>query len=129
MIAVYLKFIVTLLFIIGTVFLIAFNDQVTWFAKEMLVRMPGIAYRIKNGPTHSFIEVNWNDKLRNPYKPKVGTPNIILIVADDLGINDLSGGAGVATPNIDPIAHNGVRFENSYAAQTPSRAVLFRYRS
>lgn len=30
-------------------------------------------------------------------------PNILLILADDLGVNDVSGGAGVATPFIDSI--------------------------
>ena len=49
-------------------------------------------------------------------------PNIILILADDLGFNDISfynGGAGsgsLMTPNIDQIAFDGVIFENGYAA-------------
>ena len=49
-------------------------------------------------------------------------PNIILILADDLGFNDISlynGGAGsglLMTPNIDKIAKDGVTFENGYAA-------------
>ena len=49
-------------------------------------------------------------------------PNIILILADDLGFNDISlynGGAGdgsLMTPNIDRIALEGVTFENGYAA-------------
>tara|TARA_A100001015_G_scaffold19176_1_gene22113 strand:+ start:446 stop:2092 length:1647 start_codon:yes stop_codon:yes gene_type:complete len=49
-------------------------------------------------------------------------PNIILILADDLGFNDISfynGGAGsgsLMTPNIDQIAKDGVIFENGYAA-------------
>ena len=49
-------------------------------------------------------------------------PNIILILADDLGFNDISlynGGAGdgsLMTPNIDRIALEGVAFKNGYAA-------------
>jgi len=49
-------------------------------------------------------------------------PNIIIILADDLGFNDISlynGGAGdgsLMTPNIDSIAKDGVLFENGYAA-------------
>lgn len=60
-------------------------------------------------------------------------PNIILIVVDDLGINDIttngggiSGGA-VPTPNIDRLAAQGVHFTTAYAANgtcSPSRAAL-----
>ncbi len=47
--------------------------------------------------------------------PSERPPNIILILADDMGFNDVSlynGGAGdgsVMTPNIDAIAHRGDR--------------------
>lgn len=60
-------------------------------------------------------------------------PNIVLILADDLGWNDLTfGGGGVAggsvpTPNIDSIAQQGVSFTNGYAANgtcAPSRAAI-----
>src|SRR4029077_1747266 len=62
-------------------------------------------------------------------------PNIVLIVADDLGINDITAegpGTGVAgglvpTPNIDAIAHEGADFTVAYAANatcSPSRAAL-----
>ena len=60
-------------------------------------------------------------------------PNIILILADDLGFNDVSlynGGAGsgsLITPNIDQIARDGVMFKNGYAANAkcaPSRASI-----
>ncbi len=56
-------------------------------------------------------------------------PNIVLIVADDLGSGDLSsyGGTVVRTPNIDRLAREGVRFERAYAAAavcSPSRAGL-----
>ncbi len=60
-------------------------------------------------------------------------PNIILILADDMGFNDISlynGGAGdgsVITPNIDALAHTGVTFTNGYAANAvcaPSRATI-----
>ena len=60
-------------------------------------------------------------------------PNIIVILADDLGWNDISfygGGLGegaVQTPNIDRIAAEGVHFSNGYAGNAtcaPSRAAL-----
>ncbi len=60
-------------------------------------------------------------------------PNIIVILADDMGFNDVTtyGGGyrkeGVATPNIDSIARDGVRFDNGYAGAaicTVSRAAL-----
>lgn len=60
-------------------------------------------------------------------------PNVILIVADDLGMNDISlygggvAGGTVPTPNIDSIAKQGVSFANGYAANatcSPSRAAL-----
>ena len=60
-------------------------------------------------------------------------PNIIVIVADDLGFNDVStnGGGyaaqGAPTPAIDSIARDGVRFDNGYAGAavcTVSRAAL-----
>ncbi len=52
-------------------------------------------------------------------------PNVIFILADDLGYNDISGGAGVSTPHIDSIAKNGIRFLNAYtgsATCAPSRS-------
>jgi arylsulfatase A-like enzyme len=53
-------------------------------------------------------------------------PNIILIVADDLGYGDLSCyGSGIATPNIDQMAQEGVRFTQFSSTSpvcSPSRA-------
>jgi arylsulfatase A len=58
-----------------------------------------------------------------------GRPNIILIQADDLGYGDLSayGQAQFATPGIDRLAREGIRFTNYYAGTTvcaPSRCAL-----
>jgi arylsulfatase len=48
-------------------------------------------------------------------------PNILLIVADDLGYSDLgSYGGEINTPTLDQMAHDGVQFTNMYAAPTCS---------
>jgi arylsulfatase A-like enzyme len=56
-------------------------------------------------------------------------PNIVFILADDLGINDLHcyGRAEHNTPNLDQLAREGMRFTESYCAQpicSPSRAAI-----
>ncbi len=60
--------------------------------------------------------------------PKNKMPNILLLVADDMGYGDLSCYGGVAhTPNLDKLADNGIRFTDFYAAApncSPSRAGL-----
>jgi len=60
---------------------------------------------------------------------KKSKPNILFILADDLGYNDLScmGSDYYETPNIDKIAQKGMIFTNGYAACqvcSPSRASL-----
>jgi arylsulfatase A-like enzyme len=64
--------------------------------------------------------------------PKASTgarPNIILILADDLGYGELGcyGQTRIKTPNIDQLAAEGMRFTQAYAGSTvcaPSRCVL-----
>lgn len=56
-------------------------------------------------------------------------PNVILLVADDLGYGDLScyGAKSINTPAIDNLANTGVRFTNAHACaatSTPSRYSL-----
>ena len=53
-------------------------------------------------------------------------PNVIFLMADDLGYGDLScyGATRVNTPNVDSIARNGIRFTDCHAVastSTPSR--------
>ncbi|MGI9473298.1 MAG: sulfatase family protein [Rubripirellula sp.] len=54
------------------------------------------------------------------------TPNVIVIMADDLGYGDLScyGATSLQTPNIDRLAEGGLRFTNGYCSAstcTPTR--------
>ena len=60
--------------------------------------------------------------------PPVSKPNIIFILADDLGIGSLSsyGADNFKTPNIDKLAKSGIRFEHCYSSPLcgPSRALL-----
>ena len=54
-------------------------------------------------------------------------PNIIYIIADDLGWADIEyHGSEIKTPNLDRLAHKGVRFEKHYvmATCTPTRVGL-----
>ena len=65
--------------------------------------------------------------------PSERPPNIVVILADDLGWNDLSfqggglGGGQAKTPRIDSIAREGVSFTAGYSANAtcaPSRAAI-----
>ena len=54
-------------------------------------------------------------------------PNVVLIVTDDMGYADIgSFGGEIATPNIDSLATDGVRFTNFYthASCSPTRSML-----
>src|SRR5438132_4752463 len=54
-------------------------------------------------------------------------PNIVLILADDLGFSDLGCyGSEIATPNLDQLAAGGLRFTQCYncARCCPTRAAL-----
>lgn len=68
------------------------------------------------------------EELRNRERNN-GRPNIVLIVADDLGKTDISlhGNTAVHTPHIDAIGREGVVFDNAYCTSpicSPSRAGL-----
>jgi uncharacterized sulfatase len=61
--------------------------------------------------------------------PAPAAPNVVLIMADDLGYGDLGcyGQEKIATPRLDRLAAEGVRFTQFYAGSTvcaPSRCVL-----
>ncbi len=105
---------------------------------SFILHVPGAIFAVMH-PVYSYQHVELghvhphriNNNQNNQEKVGKETlkrPNIILIIADDLAINDLSGNAGALTPNIDSIAQNGVLFTEAYAAQAtcaPSRASLY----
>ncbi len=54
-------------------------------------------------------------------------PNILLVVADDMGWTDLgSFGSEIETPNLDTLARQGVKFSNLYTSMScsPTRSML-----
>ncbi len=64
-----------------------------------------------------------------PVRPAQDKPNVIIILADDMGYGDAGylGGKDVLTPHIDQLAKDGMQFIQGYAAASvcgPSRAGL-----
>ncbi|MCH8257931.1 MAG: sulfatase-like hydrolase/transferase, partial [Proteobacteria bacterium] len=97
---------------------------------ELMLQGIGLLVDYRN-PISPHREVDWGDAELPDNEKRM--PNIVLILADDLGFNDITvNGGGVAggtvpTPNIDSIARDGVMFTNGYAANAtcaPSRAAL-----
>jgi len=71
----------------------------------------------------------WGILLALPASAREGKPNIVIILADDLGYGDIGvfGASDIATPNIDGLATRGIRFTDFYAGHnvcSPSRAAL-----
>jgi arylsulfatase A-like enzyme len=99
-----------------------------WFSQNWY-KMPKYIGDIKN-PTYENIQINWED---GPKTRTSSKPNIIIILVDDLGFNQISSyGGGMAngqfkTPNIDKLANDGVLCTNGYSSSpvcSPSRASL-----
>jgi arylsulfatase A-like enzyme len=64
-----------------------------------------------------------------PLFARTSKPNILFILADDLGYGDIGcyGQTKIATPNIDKLASEGIKFTQAYCGSTvcaPSRCVL-----
>ena len=75
-------------------------------------------------PTLLLLSLSCNEKT-----PPISKPNIIYILADDLGYGELGayGQKLIETPNIDALATNGMRFTQHYSGApvcAPARCVL-----
>ena len=118
--------------LLGIVAVLAFLAYT--YRLDLLLAVAPVAANIRD-PIAPHRPVTWH---QGPAKPTVPAeerpPNVVLILADDLGFNDISLHSGATlpsgaptTPNIDAIAAGGVAFRNGYAANAvcaPSRAAL-----
>jgi len=78
--------------------------------------------------TFRFVIALWLAASSLSFAAKVdGRPNVLIIIADDMGFSDASCyGGEIATPSLDVLAQNGLRFDQFYntARCWPSRAAL-----
>ena len=82
---------------------------------------------IAGGALLGFVSISCAARAEAAATPPARQPNIVFIMADDLGNADLGyRGSEIKTPNIDKLANEGVRLESFYGQQvcTPSRAAL-----
>jgi arylsulfatase A-like enzyme len=99
-------------------------------ARQYWYYFPGIMANLRD-PIAPNRDIAWEEGPRVAPEGMRG-PNIIVIVADDLGYNDISLHGGVAngrvpTPNIDALAREGVQVDAGYTANatcSPSRAAI-----
>ncbi len=83
----------------------------------------GETFKGKVGLTMTESQPSW----RMPPRPKEGSPNVLFIVMDDIGYGHLGCyGAPIDTPNIDRLAHSGLRYSNFHttALCSPTRSCL-----
>jgi len=120
----------TLFIVLAAVVVVAVGGYAGF--QRFKIYVPGIILAFTD-PVSPTQPVAWAQGPATGPAPAERPPNIVLIVADDLGYNDLTvTGGGIAagavgTPRIDSIARDGARFVNGYSAQatcSPSRAAL-----
>ena len=103
--------------------------SVAW-VKRTDILLAFVKYRFASINTGPEREVPWQQgPIAADSTKDDPVPNIILIVADDLGYNDIStfGGGLIETPNIDQLAAEGAVFTQSYSGAStcaPSRAMM-----
>ncbi|MEM6656109.1 MAG: sulfatase-like hydrolase/transferase [Planctomycetota bacterium] len=87
------------------------------------------AWRLIASPAVAVAAVLAVADLSGPVAGQTPAPNIVIIMADDLGFGDLGcfGHPITQTPNLDQLADDGVRFTSFYAGHatcSPSRAAM-----
>jgi arylsulfatase A-like enzyme len=113
--------------LLGTAVVLGLAGAAAW--QRYWFHVPGLVSAIRD-PVQPNQAVTWArgpDTTDTPAAQR--PPNIILIVADDLGINDISafGGGQVPTPAIDRLMTEGASVDSFYAANatcSPSRAAM-----
>ena len=89
-----------------------------WLFSQYWFYLPRIIMSFTD-PIGDFQEVTWQQGPATA-SDDPQPPNIVLIVVDDLGFNDITfygggiAGGSVPTPNIDSIASQGIHFPNGY---------------
>ncbi len=87
------------------------------------------SFRFDGHDSFSYRRVT-NGEESAPVNVSIGFPNVIVILADDLGYGDISAinpAAGIATPHLDRLVTGGVSFTNAHAPAAvcaPSRYAL-----
>ena len=116
--------------VLGIIAVLGVGGYVLW--QQYWYYLPALIQAISD-PVEANHPVAWASAPAAPATAVPAPPNIVLIVADDLGYNDITlNGGGVSngavpTPNIDGIARDGVNFSRSYAGNAtcaPSRAAM-----
>lgn len=96
----------------------------------LLLPVASRKYRIEFDRRKIEAKRDYLDQITRTELPQtIERPNILFILADDLGKNDISlyNSRGVDTPNIDAIGHGGVVFSDAYCTSpicAPSRAAI-----
>ena len=90
----------------------------------LLLWLSGCGEAAKVAPAQGDAEIM---PIRTNSAPEAERPNIVILVADDLGWADVGyRGSDIQTPNLDRLAREGARLERFYATPicTPTRAAL-----